>query len=397
MNKAKRSALEDAAYRQGVCPTRVFRVLFPVHEVEVRATTRTGRDYALIDKFIERSIDDGEFTTVRDLAKFLSLDPVLVDRAVRVLHRIGHLSSRGDQLALTSLAHESLAANTCFEIRREDRRKLYFDGFRSKPLHRRYYQDSTVFLDPSEARARAERDEFVWLTSTWQFRREALTDLEKNPDRDKFNLPLSVENPEDAQPEYVYLPLFLVRTVVRGGYVRYLAYSEAVRGQLDEELSDLCTNLPDIGFTLQNETPPVEMQEQIVRGWLERNAPPGRELFQHPDGSWQADLTPEDFGPAAQRGITDVGSFVDLRTVVVRVWCQDHEVRRRALLTRAKSLLGVFRYRPQDRADLLRMTGDQLDFPDLNDTRLRALATEAGETDLLNQLDQLDNDLQRDS
>ncbi|MGW5792028.1 hypothetical protein ACWEV3_15630 [Saccharopolyspora sp. NPDC003752] len=393
MHAAKRSALEDAAYRQGVYPTRVFRVLLPVHEVEVKATTRTGRDYALIDKFLERSIDEGGLTTIPRLAEFLSLDPVLVDRAVRVLHRIGHLDPNSAELALTPLARESLDANICYEIRREDRRKLYFDGYQSEPLHRRYYQDSKVFLDPAEAQARTE-DKFVRLTSTYPFRRAALTALEKNPDRDKFNLPLSVENPEDVQPECVFLPLFLVRTVVRGGHVRYLAYSEAISGQLDEELSDLCTNHPDIGFTLQNETPHVSQQEQIVSGWLERNAPAGREFFQHPDGSWQADFAPEDFEPTKRR-IRDVGSFVDLGTVVVRVWCQDHEVRRRALLARAKSLLGVFRYRPQDRADLLRMAGDQLEFPDLDDSRLRALAAEAGDNDLLEQLDQLDSKLEQ--
>ncbi|MEU5845307.1 hypothetical protein [Saccharopolyspora shandongensis] len=394
MNIAKRRALENAAYREGVYPTRVFPVLFPVHEIEVRATTRTGRDYALIDKFLERSIAEGGITTIPHLAEFLRLDPVLVDRAVRVLRRIGHLDPHGDQLVLTDLARESLQANTCYEIRREDRRKIYFDGYTSQPMHRRYYQSSSPFLAPAEALALLGK-RFSRLSSFRPFRRDALTALARNPDREKFNLPIAVENPQEVQPECVFLPLYLVRTVVRGGHERYLAYSETNGSELDEELSALCTNLPDIGFALQNETPPVSQQEQSVRGWLERYALAGREFFQHPDGSWQADLAPEDFEPATQRGIRDVGSFVDLGTVVVRVWCQDHEVRRRALLARAKSLLGVFRYRPQDRADLLRMAGDQLEFPDLDDGRLRALATEAGENALIKQLDQLDSELKQ--
>ncbi|WP_017975644.1 hypothetical protein [Actinopolyspora halophila] len=84
-----------------------------------------------------------------------------------------------------------------------------------------------------------------------------------------------------------------------------------------------------------------------------------------------------------------MGSFVDLRTVVVRMWCQDQEVRRRALLERVESQLDRFRYKPQDRADELRVIGDQLEFPGLDESRLRALAPEAGRSDLVDRLDRL--------
>lgn len=388
MNIAKRRVLENAAYREGVYPTRVFPVLFPVHEIEVRATTRTGRDYALIDKFLERSIADGRITTIPHLAEFLCLDPVLVDRAVRVLRRIGHLDLHGDQLVLTDLARESLKANTCYEIRHEDRRKIYFDGYTSQPMHRRYYQSSSPFLTPAEALALLNM-RFSRLSSFRPFRREALTALARNPDREKFNLPISVENPQEVQPECVFLPLYLVRAVVRGGHERYLAYSETNGSELDEELSALCTELPEIDFTLQNERRPVSEQRAVVEGWLTRNAPARRVPFQHPDGSWQADFEAEDFQPDGSRSVRDVGAFIDLGAVVVRVWCQDHKVRRRAVLERTKSLLGLFRYRPQDRTDRLRMIGDQLEFPGLDESRLRALAVEAGQNDLVEQLDRL--------
>ncbi|MDA3625190.1 hypothetical protein OU415_07070 [Saccharopolyspora sp. WRP15-2] len=388
MNIAKRRALEKAAYREGVYPTRVFPVLFPVHEIEVRATIRTGRDYALIDKFLERSIAEGGITTIPHLAEFLRLDPVLVDRAVRVLRRIGHLDPHGDQLVLTDLARESLKANTCYEIRHEDRRKIYFDGYTSQPMHRRYYQSSSPFLAPAEATALRDM-RFTQLSSFRPFRREALTALARNPDREKFNLPMAVENPQEVQPECVFLPLYLVRAVTRGGHERYLAYSETNGSELDEELSALCTELPEIDSTLQNERRPVSEQRALVESWLARKAPAGRVPFQHPDGSWQADFEAGDFQPDGSRRVGDVGSFVDLGDVVVRVWCQDHAVRRRAVLERAKSLLGNFRYRSQNRADRLRLIGDQLEFPGLDESRLRALAVEDGQHDLVQQLERL--------
>ncbi|NYH77221.1 hypothetical protein FHR84_000535 [Actinopolyspora biskrensis] len=386
---AKRRALEDAAYRKGLHPTRVFPVLFPVHEVEVRATTRVGRPYGLIDKFLERSIAEGGITTITDLADFLGLDAVLVDRALRVLRRIGHLRPHDDELVLTPLAHESLSDGTRYEIRREERRKIYFEGFQSQPLHRRHYEDSSAFLTPVEAETRAKEERFSQLLSTRPFRKDALAALEKHPERGKFNLPLTVENPREIQPEYVFLPLYLVRAIARGGHLRYLAYDEANVGEFDEGLSELCTQQPEIARALQNETPSVAEQKYSVQKWLDKNAPSGRSPFQHPDGSWQVNFAPEDFEPVGSRSIRDVGSFVDLRTVVVRMWCQDHDVRRRALLKRVESQLDRFRYKPQDRADELRMTGDQLEFPGLDESRLRALATEAGRSDLVDRLDQV--------
>ncbi|GAA0513874.1 hypothetical protein [Saccharopolyspora thermophila] len=382
--------LEDAAYRQGLNPTRLYALLLPVHEVEVQATTRTSRPYGLIDRFLERAIAEGGITTVPGLADFLALDPVLVDRAVRVLRSIGHLRAHSDALELTQLARESLRDGTCYEIRRQDRRKLYFDAYRCEPLHRRHYGNATTFLNRAEAFAATEADPSVQLLYSWhQFRREALANLARRSDRDEFNLPLSVENPKDARAEYVFLPIYAVRAVARGGTVRYLVYGAATDGELDEGLSDLCTHTPEIAQTLEHEIIPVLDQERRIRRWLTNKGFSAREPMRFPDGSWQVDFQPEDFTPAGTREVSGVGTFIDLRTVVVRVWCEDVDVRRRALLARLDGLLHRFRYRPAEFPAMLRHLGSQLELPGLDANTLRALVREAGRHDLAERLDQL--------
>lgn len=381
--------LEDAAFRRGLHPNRLFDLLLPVHEVEVEATTRTERPYGLIDKFLERAIAEGRITTVPRLAGFLGLEPVLVDRAVRVLRSIGHLPAHSDALELTQLARESLRDNTCYEIRRQDRRKLYFDAYRCEPLHRRYYADSAAFLNRAEAFAAAKADPTRRpLSSPYQFRRAALENLARRADRAEFNLPLSVENPQDVRPEYVFLPVLVVRAVARGGHVRYLAYG-ATSGELDEGFSDLCTGTPEIAGVLEHETVSVAEQERRISLWLANKGLSGYKPMLSPDKSWHVDFEPKEFEPIGTRKLNGVGSFIDLKSVVVRVRCENADVRRRALLARAGSLLQRCRYRPDEHAATLQYLGEQLEFPDLNAGKLRALAREADRDDLVELIDEL--------
>ncbi|MBB5159258.1 hypothetical protein [Saccharopolyspora phatthalungensis] len=382
--------LEDAAFRQGFQPIRLFALLLPVHELEVRATTRTGRPYGLIDKFIERTIAEAGVATVPEIAGFLRLDQVLVDRAVRVLRGIGHLRAHSDALELTALARESLRDDTCYEIRREDRRKLYFDAYRCEPLHRRHYGESTALLNRAEALAENAADNrFQLLTSLHQFRREALENLAHRDDREEFNLPHTVENPQDVRPEYVFLRIYVVRAMARGGHIRHLAYGADTGGEFDEGLSDLCTGTPDIAMALQQSTSPVVDQERRINRWLTNQQLADRDPMRFPDGSWHVDLQTEDFEPIGTRKVSTVGSFIDLWSVVVRVWCEDADVRRRALLARTETWLLRLRYRPAEFPEMLRQLSAQLEFPDLDASRLRALVIEAGRDDLAEQIDRL--------
>ncbi|MEV0053551.1 hypothetical protein AB0H34_24000 [Saccharopolyspora shandongensis] len=381
-------ALNDAAFQQGLHPVRLSAVLLPVHEVEVRATTRTSRPYGLIDKFIERTIAETRVTAVSEIAEVLALQPALVDRAVRVLRRIGHLPAHSNALELTDLARESLRDGHCYEERREDRRKIYFDGYRCEPLHRRHYGKPTSFLNYAEARALEEQDSrLVMLPALHQFHREALNTLARRTDRAEFNLPSSVENPQDVRPEYVYLRLYIIRALARGGNVRHLAYAPDAGLEYDEHLSELCSSTPDITGFLDQSTAPIADQERRIRNWLGRLGLTGIDPMRHPDGSWHVDLPPGEFHPKGSRQESSVGSFLDLWTVAVRVWCEDPDVRQRALVARTRMILRRAGYRPEELPDLVSHLGAQLEHPDLDVHGLRALVAEAGEQDLAAELD----------
>ncbi|MCX2729433.1 hypothetical protein OOZ19_04215 [Saccharopolyspora sp. NFXS83] len=381
--------LEDAAFRQGLHPVRLRTVLLPVHEVEVRATTTTDRPYGLIDKFIERAIAETGAASVDGIAELLGLQPVLVDRAVRVLRGIGHLPPHRDALELTDLARASLRDGTCYEVRREDRRKIYFDGYRCEPLHRRHYSPPTALLNRAEAMALAERDRWLqFLPTAHQFHRDALVNLAHRTDRTEFNLPTTVENPLDVRPQYVFLRLHVVHAVASGGQVSRLAYGADTGGEFDEDLSELCTTDPDITSALRVSPPSVEDQRHTITGWLRKRNLSDVQPMQDPDGSWQVDLPADAFAPTGPRKESFVGSYLSLGNVAVRVWCRDADVRRRALVARTHQLLRRAHHRPEELAGLIAILGAQLEFPDLDVHRLRALVLEAGEQDLAEQLDQ---------
>lgn len=388
-NDLTMQALNDAAFRRGFHPISLSAVLLPVHEVEVRATTRTGRPYGLIDKFIERAIAETRAATIAEIAEVLDLQPALVERAVRVLRRIGHLPAHNDALELTNLAWQSLRDDICYEERREDRRKIYFDGYRCEPLHRRHYGQATSLLNHAEATALVQQDErFSMLPVLHQFHRSALDDLARRADRAEFNLPISLEDPQDVQPVYVFLRLYVVHARARGGSVRYLAYAPDAGMEYDEHLSELCSTEPDITGFLESAAPLIDTQERTIRNWLGRKGLTGIEPMRHPDGSWQVDLPAEEFRPSGRRHESSVGSFLDLWKVAVRVWCEDPGVRQRALMERTRMILRRARYCPEELPDLVRHLGAQLEHPDLDVAGLRALAADAGEEELVEELDQ---------
>jgi hypothetical protein len=69
----------------------------------VRATVTEGEDYELIDRYLERAIAETRLDTIADLARFLALDEVIVDRAMRFLTAIEHVRGTGGRFALTEL------------------------------------------------------------------------------------------------------------------------------------------------------------------------------------------------------------------------------------------------------------------------------------------------------
>ncbi|WP_410596474.1 hypothetical protein [Amycolatopsis sp. lyj-23] len=343
MRYPEERALEDAAFGQGLTPLHVFAVLLPVWQVEVRATTTDGRPYELIDRYLERGIAEAGLGTTAELAAFFALDHALVDRALRVLHRIGHLEVRDGRLALTELGLRSQRDRVCYVVRREDRRKLYFDGFRSAPLSRPYYDaDVVTFLTVGEIPAATANEKYRtyrMLHTSHGFRTGAPAELAGRADRDHYNLPVRIDRPEILdRPECVYLPVFVVRAAETSGRLRHLVYSQAA-DVADPELGTLCETTPEIAGVLESDAHTADAEARIT-GWLRNQGLEDCAPVRTAQGGWRVVLPAGSFRPDGPVPLAKLGSFAVLKTDLVHVWCVDRGTRERAFLDRLDALLG---------------------------------------------------------
>jgi hypothetical protein len=386
-------ALENTAFSRGLVPTRIFAILLPVWCVTIRATVTDGEPYALIDQYLERGIATAGLDTAADLAGFFGLDEIVVDRAVRFLAAIGHLTMENGRLALTPVGQRSVRDKVRYVVTRQDRRRLYFDAFGSRPLTRRYYDPATVtFLSGATLQA-ASRDwpRFSILHSSRGFRREALAELASNRERARFNLPERIDEPESLGEEIVYLPLYIIRAVQRDGRVRYLAYSQ-VQDEADPDVTALCEATPEIMSLLETEERAAGAGSEPARArqWLESRNLAGHPLARLDTGMWRATLPGPSYDPGGPLSISKLGSFVVLASDFFQAWCDDEQVRRRALLERVDAWLSP-RTRP-DRAaaeELIAQIARQLELGELNVSALCQLAAKAGKTGLAAQLESL--------
>ena len=387
---AKERALEDT-FAKGLQPMRLFTLFLPVWQVEVRATTVEGRPYDLIDRYLERGIADGGLRTAAELAGFFALDPVLVDRALRFLHRLGHLTQAADgTLGLTRLGQDSHRDQKRYVVTREDRRTLYFDAYSCQPLSRRYYDPGLItFLTPAQIHAAGTANQdFRLLFSATSFDPEALTRLARLSERHHFNLPDRLEDVRSQPATCVYLPIFLVRAMNKGGTTRLLAYSQAADTE-DAELSDLCQRTPQITGTLANEDSSEQEQRKRIEEWLGKFKLQSHRPARFPYEAWRVVLPVSAFEPDGPFPLARLGSFTALKTTVVRVWCEDRTLRERALIERVDAYLESRERSGEEAAALVARVGTQLGFDAIDLPRIRALASAAGRAKLVSRVDHL--------
>jgi len=395
-------ALEDVAFGRGGRPTRLCRMLLPVWLADVRATIYDSEPYELIDRYVDAAVARCGLETVAELAGFFGLDEVVVDRAVRFLVAIGHLSRdpATGRLVLEDLGRMSVLEGKRYRRELEDRRKLYFDGFTSRPLTRPYYDERTVtFVDATRLRAALAEHDGPGFTPVQPIPvtgldPSALSSLETMPDRDWFNLPAQVVGPSLAgPPSQVFLPAYVVR-VQAADRVEYLAYTQAA-DEADPEWSAVCSTVPEIGGVVENENLAGREnggEEDAARKWVSRRFSGRFDLVQREDGLLHATLPAGAFTGSGESGVplSKLGSFVMMNTWFFRMWCDDVPLRRRALLERADSYLGArTRIDPADAARRLERFGRQLGFGPLPLGELRELARKAGKRALAAQLDAL--------
>jgi hypothetical protein len=345
----EKRALENAAFTLGLVPTGIHTVLLPVWCAEVRATVTEGQPYELIDRFIERGVADGGLGSAEELASFLALDPALVRQALAFLTAIDHVTEQDGRIALTELGRRSVRDGTRYTVTRDDRRRLYFDGFQSRPLTAAHYTSATVtLLSGDEPVPEGDPGSMPpWLMPLplmpRVFRPEAVRELADHPRRAHFNLPPGIENPECVGvPECLHLPAYAVRAVEGDGRVRHLVYTQAHDGEHDADLSAACEETSEFVTILWNEeTGAAPRIGERIGKWLSR-----RELAQYPPvrdrhGAWRVTLPPDRFLGEGPVGPADVGSYVVLGGAFFQLWCTDRDARAWALVERLDACLGA--------------------------------------------------------
>lgn len=374
--------LEDAAFARGTTPTRIFALLFPVWCVTITSTVTEAEDYDLIDRYLERGIAEGGLATTADLARFYALDDVIVDRALRALAAIGHVTWSNGVWKLTQLGLRSTQEQKRYVLKAEDRRKLYFDGWESHPLTRPHYDARKVTMAPIDA----DFGSFQALFTTRGFDPGALLRLASNPDRDRFNLPAQIDNPRPVcAPEQLFLPVYVVRAL-DARRVRYFVYSQA-SDEADTDLTTLAERTPEIAGVLETEARSAQDDQQRARDWLRRNDLDDHRLSRTGGGMLRVTLPGAAFGGEQGVPLHRLGSFVLQGTGFFQVWCQDERVRGRALLERLEYFVTARSQvtREQIESRLARL-GTQFGFAGVTVGEAAEMAEQAGKRRLANQL-----------
>lgn len=339
-----RRAIEHAVAIPGIRPTRFFAVLWPLWQVETTAQVYDEQAYEVIDRFLVRGILEAELHSVGDLAGFLGLPAPLVERCLRFLSLIGHVSLQDGSVTLTELGLYSARAGVRF-VPKEGRQRLLFDRFTLHPLPRSHYDGSiTVLVTPQVSTDDVpDRTRFLPLFSAVAFRPEVVQQLAQRPDRAQFNLPAQLRDLQVLAAQEAYLPVYLVETATGD----LLAYTGVGDGR-DEFMEALCRNVATIKQLIGAE--PVGDPGQLWRQWLaDRDLAP-RSMQRLGNGVWRATLPPGAFGAPPKLPLSRLGSFELRRHHFLQLWCHDAGLRGRAVLDRA---LGIVQLRAvQTLADL---------------------------------------------
>ncbi|ABW10930.1 conserved hypothetical protein [Parafrankia sp. EAN1pec] len=371
-----RRAVEHAVSLPGVRPLRLFPVLWPLRQVEIIAFVDDEQAYEVIDHFLVRGIAEGQISRITDLAWFLALPEALVRRCVDFLRTIGHLQVAGDRLLLTDLGIRSWQAGIRYEAK-ESRQHLLFERRTGWPLPRRYYQGDVAVLpdlNVPDERLR-DRSRFLGMFDATPWRPDVVHALTARPDRAEYNLPGTLSDLRVLGERDVYLPVYLVETVGHGVFV-YTALAE----EPDRLFADVVTQIGTVGDLIEAEG--LLEPRQIWTEWLTKSSVGPGVLKKGGSGVWRIVLPAASFGPArGQLAVTRVGSYELRRHHFAQLWCDDAEVRRRAVRERA---LGLSRSRGVDSADDLRervapvARALQVPAPSLDE--LRTFAARSGRT-----------------
>ncbi|MEO6890107.1 MAG: hypothetical protein ABI456_12200 [Ktedonobacteraceae bacterium] len=398
-----RRALEHIQTLQGVVPVRLFAILFPLWDIETTARQEEGRPYELMEKYVERGIDEGQLHTVEELTAFFGLQDAIIQKILLFLKTIGHVTQQGTCWDLTALGHKSVRGGTKY-VSQEKHVRFYFDAYTSQPLRKEHYEGKKVrIFSPEEAaeiiHMKTWGYRFHLVISMHAWRATSLRELEARVDRGDYNMPVEMREVQMLAARPAYLPMYVIETKRKGRTPtatgsslaprpHYLVYT-GIRNLRDTYFERIINDNAMVYAALRGEKEAV--QRDLWDAWLHEKGITGIPL-ERPDGTWQIALSPSMFeGPQAKLATTKVGNY-DLRDgYFIQIWCDDQALRRRAALDLALRLVkGQQRFiKRRDLQEHLQLLGTQLQVAQLSIDDVRRRAVETKKEDLVKVLDNL--------
>jgi hypothetical protein len=361
-----RRAIEHVVTLPGVRPRRLFAVLWPLWRVEISAHIYDEQQYEVIDRFLLRGLAEAALHRTDELARFFGVQTAMVRRCLEFLRLIGHVQLDGDTVRLTELGRQSLQAGVRY-VPKQVRQDLLFERFTERPLPRRYYDGSVTVLDSHRVDPEkvADRTRFRPVFTLAPFRPEVVRKVAALPDRADYNLPRQLRELHAVQCQEAFLPAYLVECADD----RLLAYTSASEGR-DSFMETICREVAEIRDLVnaeENSDP-----RSVWREWLADEAPARGTLHRLPNGVWRACFAAVAFADSSRLPLHSLGSFRVRRNHFIQLWCEDRELRQRALLDRSLGMARISDVRTQ--TDLARRIAPlaellEIDPPSIADIR----------------------------
>jgi hypothetical protein len=208
-------------------------------------------------------------------------------------------------------------------------------------------------------------------------------ELKARTDRHLYNVPQHLLELDVVEVEHAFLPVYVIETVGHG----LLAYTEAAPTR-DDFLEDVFRQIRTMDHLIAGQR--QDDPEQIWTEWVADPAHGGM-LRRRPDGGWRSVMRASAFGAGGSFAVRDLGSFKTSKQHFIQVWCDDEDLRQRALLERslAVATMSSIRTRESFAQEVARLSVLlELTAPKISDLYEQAVA--AGLQTRLGPLDELE-------
>lgn len=321
----------DHVQELGFIPVRLFRVLYPLWRVRVEGRQRVTAEFDEMEWYIERGLIEAKFCTVSELASFFGLELAFVQRMVKSLREIGHVTGDDSHLALTDLGMDSVRDR----VRYDDQKngvELYFDALGNQPLSLEHYKIPILEALPEKTPYQA----FFHFDHSWND--TVLRKMLSDPENKQLNLPDEITTSQLLSHEPVYMPAYFIeaRENKPASPLRLLVFSQ-VRGLHDTVLEAAVNRDPVVYRALKAKT---DSLSESVRRYFEQSGLKKDAWYLNENGAFGAqvmvdgqvflpgsDLDEVESGRLTMRS---VGRYALIYDWCIWVMCDDIKVRRQA-------------------------------------------------------------------